>query len=72
MPADQKIVYSEPQGQKWPPYLVNFRGSVAERHVENLKVSLLSLREVGIQARVADAFLSLLQSDPTRGRKRRV
>ena len=41
MPADQKVVYSEPQGQKWPPYLVNFRGSVAERHVENLKVSLL-------------------------------
>ena len=40
MPAEQKVVYSEPQEQKWPPYLVNFRGSVAERHVENLKVSL--------------------------------
>lgn len=26
-----------------PPYLLNFKGTVAERHVENLKVSISSL-----------------------------
>lgn len=30
----------------WPPYLLNFRRTPAERHVENIKV----LREVGLKA----------------------
>ena len=31
---------------KWPPYLIDFQGSVAERHIENLKI----VKQIGIEA----------------------
>jgi hypothetical protein len=39
IPPGQKMRYSEPVNFEWPPYLLDFRGTPAERHVENLKVS---------------------------------
>ncbi|KAF8523077.1 hypothetical protein BU17DRAFT_75023 [Hysterangium stoloniferum] len=48
MPQDQKLEFLEgPRAEdptaKWPPYLVDFRGTPAERHAENLKI----LRDLG-------------------------
>lgn len=44
MPVDAKLDFSD--DPDLPPYLLNFCGSVAERHVENLKI----LREIGLDA----------------------
>jgi len=44
MPADKVIAYS--QSPHRPPYLLNFTGSVAERHVENLRI----VRQIGLRA----------------------
>ena len=38
MPKTQKMIFSEPQDAEWPPYLLGFKGTPAERHAENLKV----------------------------------
>ncbi|KAG8896999.1 hypothetical protein FRB99_008521 [Tulasnella sp. 403] len=46
MPKGQKVVYNEPSDSSWPPYLMGFMGSPAERHAENLKI----MREVGADA----------------------
>ncbi|KAG8693317.1 hypothetical protein FRC08_009199 [Ceratobasidium sp. 394] len=50
MPASQKMVFVDgievSSEELTPPYLLDFAGSPAERHVENLKI----LREVGLQA----------------------
>ncbi|KAF9182915.1 hypothetical protein BGZ51_004359 [Haplosporangium sp. Z 767] len=44
MPADKVVAYS--QSPHRPPYLLNFAGSVAERHVENLRI----VRQIGLRA----------------------
>ena len=41
IPKSQQMEFSESQGSQWPPYLLKFQGTPAERHVENLKVSNL-------------------------------
>ncbi|KAG8948531.1 hypothetical protein FRC04_009741 [Tulasnella sp. 424] len=46
MPPSQNLVFNEAFGGDWPPYLMDFSGSPAERHVENLKI----LRDVGFDA----------------------
>ncbi|KAF9582023.1 hypothetical protein BGW38_000763 [Lunasporangiospora selenospora] len=43
MPADKVIAFS--QSPHRPPYLLNFSGSVAERHVENLRI----VRQIGLR-----------------------
>ncbi|KAG8929858.1 hypothetical protein FRC02_004984 [Tulasnella sp. 418] len=43
MPKSQKMIYNQSRDCEWPPYLLDFCGSPAERHSENLKI----LREVG-------------------------
>ncbi|KAG0204931.1 hypothetical protein BGX28_003273 [Mortierella sp. GBA30] len=44
MPANKVIAYS--QSPHRPPYLLNFSGSVAERHVENLRI----VRQIGLRS----------------------
>lgn len=39
MPESQTMTFSRMRNPAVPPYLLNFRGSPAERHVENLKVT---------------------------------
>lgn len=46
MPLDQVIAFSISDEDRWPPYLIDFQGSVAERHVENLKI----VKQIGIEA----------------------
>ncbi|KAG0253358.1 hypothetical protein DFQ27_007447 [Actinomortierella ambigua] len=43
MPTDKVVAYS--QSPHRPPYLLNFTGTVAERHVENLKI----IRQIGLR-----------------------
>ncbi|EIW64596.1 uncharacterized protein TRAVEDRAFT_55490 [Trametes versicolor FP-101664 SS1] len=43
MPKTQKMEYKQARDGEYPPYLLHFAGTPAERHVENLKI----LREVG-------------------------
>ncbi|CAG8632361.1 6161_t:CDS:2, partial [Acaulospora colombiana] len=43
MPEDKVVAYS--QSVYRPPYLLNFSGTVAERHVENLKI----IRQIGLR-----------------------
>ncbi len=46
MPTDQVVAFSVSDDQSWPPYLLWFQGSVAERHVENFKIlKTIGLRE---------------------------
>ncbi|CAG8460770.1 38883_t:CDS:2 [Gigaspora margarita] len=47
MQKDKIVAYS--QSPYRPPYLLNFMGSVAERHVENLKI----IRHIGIRRYIA-------------------
>ncbi|PWN50271.1 hypothetical protein IE53DRAFT_316116 [Violaceomyces palustris] len=44
MPLGHVIAFSLSDTERWPPYLLNFQGSVAERHIENLKI----VKEIGI------------------------
>ncbi|KAG0303039.1 hypothetical protein BGZ98_007044 [Dissophora globulifera] len=44
MPADKVVAYS--QSPQRPPYLLNFKGTVAERHVENLRI----VRQIGLRS----------------------
>lgn len=46
MPLEQVIAFSVSDEEKWPPYLIDFQGSVAERHIENLKI----VKQIGIEA----------------------
>ena len=46
MPMDQVIAFSISDEDEWPPYLIGFQGSVAERHIENLKI----VKQIGIEA----------------------
>ena len=41
IPKEQKMDFKQARSSEYPPYLLNFKGSPGERHVENLKVSLL-------------------------------
>ncbi|TBU35329.1 hypothetical protein BD311DRAFT_745975 [Dichomitus squalens] len=43
IPKEQKMQFKQALSGEYPPYLLNFKGSPGERHVENLKI----LREVG-------------------------
>lgn len=38
MPKTQKMEYKQARDGEYPPYLLHFAGTPAERHVENLKV----------------------------------
>jgi hypothetical protein len=38
MPEEQRMQFAEAPDSEYPPYLLNFTHSPAERHVENLKV----------------------------------
>ncbi|KAF9111773.1 hypothetical protein BGX27_004459 [Mortierella sp. AM989] len=44
MPAEKVVAYS--QSPHRPPYLLNFTGTVAERHVENLRI----VRQIGLRS----------------------
>jgi len=44
MPAEKVVAYS--QSPHRPPYLLNFIGTVAERHVENLRI----VRQIGLRS----------------------
>ncbi|KAG0317912.1 hypothetical protein BGZ97_004670 [Linnemannia gamsii] len=44
MPADTVVAYS--QSPHRPPYLLNFKGTVSERHVENLRI----VRQIGLRS----------------------
>jgi hypothetical protein len=46
IPYKQPVHYIQARNSDFPPYLVNFQGFPAERHVENIKI----LREVGTAA----------------------
>lgn len=46
MPLEQVIAFSVSDDEQWPPYLIDFQGSVAERHIENLKI----VKQIGIEA----------------------
>ncbi len=46
MPLEQVIAFSMSEEDNWPPYLIDFQGSVAERHIENLKI----VKQIGIEA----------------------
>jgi hypothetical protein len=52
MSATQRIAFSLDYGS--PPYIIDFTGSVAERHVENLKI----MRNIGGR-KYAEACLEL-------------
>ncbi|KII93751.1 hypothetical protein PLICRDRAFT_101645 [Plicaturopsis crispa FD-325 SS-3] len=43
IPKKQRMVFAQARDSEYPPYLLNFSGSPAERHVENIKI----LRDVG-------------------------
>ncbi|KAK0559210.1 hypothetical protein OC844_004578 [Tilletia horrida] len=43
MPVNQLVAFATSDVDKWPPYLLNFQNSAAERHVENIKL----IRELG-------------------------
>ncbi|KAE8230167.1 hypothetical protein CF326_g4839 [Tilletia indica] len=43
MPVDQVVAFSTSDADEWPPYLLNFQNTAAERHVENIKL----VRELG-------------------------
>ncbi|KAJ7596992.1 hypothetical protein C8J56DRAFT_918855 [Mycena floridula] len=43
IPKKQRMIYAQARDSVYPPYLLDFGGTPAERHVENLKI----LREVG-------------------------
>ncbi|GLB36114.1 hypothetical protein LshimejAT787_0304020 [Lyophyllum shimeji] len=43
IPKGQTMTYAQARDSEYPPYLLDFRGTPGERHVENLKI----LREVG-------------------------
>ncbi|XP_006454307.1 hypothetical protein AGABI2DRAFT_197252 [Agaricus bisporus var. bisporus H97] len=43
IPNDQPVIYAQARDSEYPPYLLQFSGSPAERHAENIKI----LREVG-------------------------
>lgn len=38
IPSDQSMDFAQARDTEYPPYLLGFEGSPAERHVENLKV----------------------------------
>lgn len=38
IPSKQKMIFAQARDSEFPPYLLNFTGTPAERHVENLKV----------------------------------
>lgn len=42
------MIFAQARDAEYPPYLLDFTGSPAERHVENLKVCLLSQYSVPI------------------------
>ncbi|KAG0287880.1 hypothetical protein BGZ96_008268 [Linnemannia gamsii] len=44
MPTDTVVAYS--QSPHRPPYLLNFKGTVSERHVENLRI----VRQIGLRS----------------------
>lgn len=41
MPPGKDVIYSEARSGHWPPYMIDFRDSIGERHAENLKVRLM-------------------------------
>ncbi|KAM6498075.1 hypothetical protein JOM56_006023 [Amanita muscaria] len=43
IPKDQPMIYAESPHNEYSPYLLNFKGTPGERHVENLKI----LKEIG-------------------------
>ncbi|KAJ3516260.1 hypothetical protein NLJ89_g1239 [Agrocybe chaxingu] len=46
IPAKQAMAFAQARDSEYPPYLLDFMGTPAERHVENLKI----LRDVGLEA----------------------
>ncbi|KAG7450562.1 uncharacterized protein BT62DRAFT_884109 [Guyanagaster necrorhizus] len=55
IPAKQRMVFAQARDSEFPPYLLNFSGTPAERHAENLKI----LREIGsLKYNKASALLS--------------
>ncbi|CAK5280520.1 unnamed protein product [Mycena citricolor] len=44
IPASQPMRFAQARDSEYPPYLLNFQGTPAERHVENIKI----LREIGM------------------------
>ena len=43
--------YAEAYDSEYPPYLLDFKGSPGERHVENLKVCIELLRGTAVRQR---------------------
>ncbi|KAJ6509497.1 hypothetical protein C8R47DRAFT_1098906 [Mycena vitilis] len=43
IPVDQPMEFAQARDSEYPPYLLDFSGSPAERHIENIKI----LREIG-------------------------
>ncbi|KAF9453858.1 hypothetical protein P691DRAFT_771149 [Macrolepiota fuliginosa MF-IS2] len=43
IPQKQRMIYAQARNSEYPPYLLEFAGSLGERHAENIKI----LREVG-------------------------
>jgi len=40
IPKEQAMVFAQARDSEFAPYLLDFRGTPGERHVENLKVSV--------------------------------
>jgi len=40
IPKGQAMVFAQARDSEFPPYLLDFRGTPGERHVENLKVKV--------------------------------
>ncbi|KAJ8083971.1 hypothetical protein PM082_002738 [Marasmius tenuissimus] len=54
IPSKQKMLFAQSRDSEFPPYLLDFLGTPAERHVENLKI----LKEVGsLEYRKAAALM---------------
>lgn len=65
MPQNQLVTFSIDDG--WPPYLLQFQGTAAERHVENLKI----VKSVGIET-YASSVEALYGNNPMSLRLRSV
>ncbi|KAJ7038241.1 hypothetical protein C8F04DRAFT_998180 [Mycena alexandri] len=43
IPAEQPMIFAQARDSEYPPYLLGFTGTPAERHIENIRI----LREIG-------------------------
>ncbi len=60
IPKEQRMVFKQARQNEYPPYLLNFKGSPGERHVENLKVRAILPRH-GPTRKQTDTITQILR-----------